>query len=493
MTKASREKVSIDNCAQEQIHIPGSIQSFGHLIAFDETVKITRTSENIEEITGQNAASLVGKDLSEILNPEDLERLDQNSNELRRRNAILTLKSGHQVGCILHSAGKEHFLDLVSNKSEGTQIFLAISELSANLSKAKSLEELAKTMVDTIRKVSKFDRVKLYKFDKDWHGEVIAEARAPEMPSYKGMHFPESDIPKQARELYIRNRVRVIADVEDPQSAIYQHKDARPLDLSFSFIRSVSPIHLQYLKNMDIRASMSISIFANGEFWGLIACHHSKARQFDLFEADFYKVAGELLSNRLSELLDLESKNAQAERVLLAQEMLCKMNKENSINPIMERPHSLDSLIKCTGVCAVLGKDILKRNAVPDAESLDTLVNWLERGSQTIFYCDDLPSRYNRDIGSYACGILAVKVKCHSDDKPNWLIWFRPEEALEVDWAGDPFAPKQSSPFGDRLFPRTSFALWKEIKRGHAAPWTPFEIDTAKYLSEVVASFLASR
>ncbi|MDX2108305.1 MAG: hypothetical protein SFY67_18070 [Candidatus Melainabacteria bacterium] len=237
MTKAFREEVNIDNCAKEQIHIPGSIQSFGYLIAFDENLKITRASENIQEITGENAAALVGQDLSRILNPKDLERLDNSSNELRRRNAILSLKSGHQVGCVIHSAGKECFLDLVPNKSEGTQIFLAISELSSSLSRAKSLEELAKIMVDTVRKVSKFDRIKLYQFDKDWHGEVIAEARDPEIPSYKGLHFPESDIPKQARELYIRNRVRVIADVEDAQSTIYQHEDAKPLDLSFSFSR----------------------------------------------------------------------------------------------------------------------------------------------------------------------------------------------------------------------------------------------------------------
>jgi len=492
MTKASREEVNIDNCAKEQIHIPGSIQSFGYLIAFDEASKITRASENIEQITGQSAAALVGKDLSQILNPQDLHRLDNSANELRRRNSILTLKSGHQLGCVLHSAGKECFLDLVPNKTEGTQIFLAISELSSSLSKATSLEELARIMVDTIRKVSKFDRVKLYQFDKDWHGEVIAEARDPSMPSYKGMHFPESDIPKQARELYIRNRVRVIADVEDTQSIIYQHEDARPLDLSFSFIRSVSPIHLQYLRNMDVRASMSISIFENGEFWGLIACHHRTDRQFDLFESDFYKVAGELLSNRITELKTIESKEAQTERVSLAQELLASMTKEHSVNPIMEPPHSLDNLIRCTGVAAVFGEETLKRNAVPDSESLESLVNWLECGSQLVFQCDDLPSRYNRDIGSYACGLLAVKVKA-PDDEPHWLIWFRPEVALEVDWAGDPFAPKETAPFGDRLFPRTSFELWKEIKRGHSVPWTAFEIETAKYLAEVVGNYLSSR
>lgn len=492
MTKASREEVTVDNCAQEQIHIPGSIQSFGYLIAFDENSKITRASENIKRITGQSAAELVGKDLSELLDPKDLERLDNSGSELRRRNAILSLKSGEQLGCVLHSAGKECYLDLVSNKSEGTAIFLAISELSASLSKASSLEDLARIMVETIRKVSRFDRVKLYKFDKDWHGEVIAEARDPEMPSYRGMHFPESDIPKQARELYIRNRVRVIADVEDTQSVIFQHEDAKPLDLSFSFIRSVSPIHLQYLRNMDVRASMSISIFENGEFWGLIACHHRNARQFDLFESDFYKVAGELLSNRLTELHNIETKELHTERVLIGQQMLSSMNNTRSVNAIMEPPHSLDSLIRCTGVAAVLGEETLKRNAAPDTESLESLVGWLERGAQNVFQCEDLPSRYNRDIGSYACGILAVKVNGPSDE-PHWLIWFRPEVSLEVDWAGDPFAPKPTAPYGDRLFPRTSFELWKEKKRGHSVPWTAFEIETAKYLAEVVGTYLTSR
>ncbi len=489
MTKASRKDVNVDNCAREQIHIPGSIQSFGYLIAFSEDLTITRASENIEGLTGQKAAKLVGMSLSEILNPEDLKKLDQSGSELRRRNAVLTLKSGTKLGCIMRAAGKECFLDLVPNKPAGAEVFVELRDLSEKLSKASSIEDLAKIMVKTIKGVSNFDRVKLYKFDKDWHGEVIAEARNDDMPSYKGLHFPESDIPKQARELYVRNRVRVIANVDDEQSAIYQKEDAKPLDLSFSFVRSVSSIHLQYLRNMDVQVSMSISILQDGEFWGLIACHNKTPRVFDLFEADFYKTAGELLSNRLTELSSLEIRESHAERFSLTQQLVSVLNKNKNLEALITSPHSLDDFIRSTGVAAVIGDKVVKRNAVPDSESLESLVSWLDRDSRKVFQCDDLPSRYNRDIGSYACGLLAVRLDS-SNEKPNWLIWFRPEVALEVDWAGDPFSPKTSTPFGDRLFPRTSFELWKEVKKGHASPWSQSEIETAKYLADVLSGTL---
>lgn len=192
------------------------------------------------------------------------------------------------------------------------------------------------------------------------------------------------------------------------------------------------------------------------------------------------------MSNRLTELSSLEIKESHAERISLTQQLVSVLNKSENLEALITSPHSLDDFIRSTGVAAVIGDKVVKRNAVPDSESLESLVSWLDRDSRKVFQCDDLPSRYNRDIGSYACGLLAVRLDMNND-KPNWLIWFRPEVALEVDWAGDPFTPKTSTPFGDRLFPRTSFELWKEVKKGHASPWSQSEIETAKYLAEVLS------
>jgi len=464
------EDVDVTNCDREQIHIPGSVQSFGALIAFDTDQTITRVSANISGWLPGQAENIIGRKLTEFFDEQDMAKILKSECKGWHSSQLSVLNSEKKFNAICRSNSNETYLDLLqeSDPERRARYARSVTELTKNLSSATTENAVAQIMADLVHELSGFDRVKVYKFDEDWHGEVIAEAKVPEVPSYLGLHFPQSDIPTQARELYIRNKVRVIGDVNDPQIPLLERSDLKPLDMSFSFVRSVSPIHIQYLKNMMVSSSMSLSLFQNKRFWGLIACHHTTPRTFTFEEADFYDSISHLGSNRLSDLERISVAVRRAEYHELIQKMLADLKKSKKIQSMVEGEITLKDLISSTGAVVILsGQRVAKQGAVPDQDALDMLVSWLERGEDDVVSFDDLPQRYGQDIGSYACGMLAARLP---DSPRSWLIWFRFEVAEEVKWAGDPFKPAEETMFGKRLYPRTSFELWKEIKKGSFLP-----------------------
>lgn len=483
--------VNIDNCDKEQIHIPGSVQSFGILVAFDADHVITRVSENISNLTGQKATELIGKPLSTIMSESEIAKLESVDNDEFFSCVSLNLKSVGPMTAVAHANNGESYIDIVAEPLQSkTDYFPVIREMNSEFSTAATENQLAHIIADKVRFISGFDRVKVYKFDADWNGEVIAEARKQSMPSYKGLHFPASDIPKQARELYIRNRLRVIADVNDKQSPIIEKQGLNPLDMSFSFIRSVSPIHLQYLRNMDVASSMSISLFERNKFWGLIACHNEKPRAFNLHEATLFYSLSELCSTRLTDLHKMNAGEEKEAYLSIVQELVANFNRTRRLETLVKDKPSVDDLIVSTGNAIIVGKSVVKKNAAPDDTTLHALIAWLERGGEEVFACDDLPTRYGESIGSYACGLLAAKIP---NVPKSWMMWFKLEITTEVEWAGDPFKPSEDSPFGARLYPRTSFEIWKENRKGHSSPWQPWELDAARFAAKMIAPIAAAQ
>ncbi len=480
----ARASVSINDCQSEQIHIPGSIQSFGSLIAFNRENVITRVSDNISQFTGVPADELMGQKLQSLISEEDRAKVAQSLSAIHQSNISLKLKNGKQVHISIHSQGEESFFDLF-NSSDMAEAFETVSDFVSAISHAGTQLQLAQIISEEIRRITHFDRVKVYKFDENWNGEVIAESRGQGVPSYLGLHFPESDIPKQARELYVRNGVRVIADVNDKQSLILQTKNAAPLDLSFSFLRSVSPIHLQYLRNMDLSSSMSISLLMKGKLWGLVACHHGRPRVFDSSDEIRFQTISELCSNQLANLKEVEDAVFKGKVFTFIQNVMSELDRTPDLQILVSGENQLDDLIRSTGIAISFNREMYKKNAVPDDQTLHLLVAWLERGSEEVFVCDDLPSRFGQNIGAYACGLLAVKVPAPFS---FWIMWFRMEISREVKWAGDPYIPKESSPYGDRLYPRTSFELWKEVKRGRSSPWEAKDIDAARQIARFICN-----
>jgi len=485
--------IDVTNCDQEQIHIPGSVQNFGALIACKKSGEITRASANAATFVGIAADDLIGKSIETVFKKDELDKIDRAASEFARTSFDLTLPDGKKLSALWHSASDEQYFDLVLPASQESQSAFnsTVSKVGVKLSSATNEAAFAKTIAQLVREISNFDRVKVYKFDKDWNGEVIAESRKDSMPSYIGLHFPSTDIPKQARELYIRNRFRVISDVDGKQSQLVEAPGLAPLDLSFSYVRSVSPIHLQYLRNMDVAASMSISLFEKGRFWGLIACHHQTPRTFSLAEFSFYQSLSQLCSNRLSDLGKLAQSETKLRYLSTIQDIAANLLDSHDLKVLMNKHPSLDELIQSTGNVFITEETILRKNSTPDNPTLQSLIEWLESNpNDEVFACDDLPARYGQDIGAYACGLLAAKVPGLNK---SWVMWLRPEMSKSVNWAGDPFKPTNESPFGDRLYPRTSFELWKETVKGISIQWQPWEIEAAGFLAKILGQSLTNK
>lgn len=473
---------SIESCESEQIHIPGSIQSFGALIAFNTDYKITRVSENVATIWSMPLQTMLGSSIDQLFVKADLLKLKKTVEESRTPLMRLRTPSGAELFGVPRHLGDETYIDLLPESGDFDPVD-AMRQFMAGCAGANTVETLCQAFADEFRRASGFDRVKIYRFDQNWNGEVIAEALKTGMASYKGMHFPESDIPKQARELYFRNRVRVIGDVNAPQIPIVQLKGLAPLDLSFSFLRSVSPIHLQYLRNMDVHASLSLSISVKGRFWGLIACHHASPRNFDSSEESFFRMVGDMCGYRLASTIQTQEAKFQAQTLEVLQQ-LAPRSKDGSAEELLQIGSPIRDLISSNSIVIAQNGTFSKCGSPPDDPTLTRLLSWLEQGDDSgIFYCDDLPSRFSESLIPYACGLVAVKV-------PNknrcWVLWFRPEYIRDIHWAGDPYHPKKTVEFGDRLFPRTSFEIFSENRRGHSAPWAPSDLSAAK----AVAGFL---
>ncbi|HEY9679285.1 MAG TPA: GAF domain-containing protein [Drouetiella sp.] len=470
----------VESCAQEQIHIPGSVQSFGSLLVFDYNHCVTRVSQNINQIVGVPAETLLGLHAKELLHVQHQERIrkafDSKQNLIR-----ITFANGAEHYALCQYLGDEFYLDIL-HEPKNLDPVTATQRFVAALSAATTPAQCAQAITDEVRALTNFDRVKLYKFDASWNGEVIAESRADGVPSYLGLHFPESDIPVQARELYIRNRVRVIGSVNDPQSQIVQKTSLPPLDLSFSFIRSVSPIHLQYLRNMDVMASLSISIFQNNKFWGLIACHNRTPRTFDTGDESFFKTVSLLASSRMTAVRMLKD-TSESKDSLAMQRSLVPMLTKDDPKLLLSSDAGFDRVIPSNGFALVLGEATHCQGVVPEKSALVSLVEWLERGAETTFSCEDLPARFGATIGQNTCGLLAAKIP---QQERSWLMWFRVESPKEVSWAGDPYKPTESTEYGTRLYPRTSFAIWNETQRGRSQEWRQSEIQTSEELANLL-------
>ncbi len=349
---------------------------------------------------------------------------------------------------------------------------------------AADLSSFLQSAAEEVRAATGFDRVMLYRFQEDDSGVVIAEDKALELEPYLGQHFPASDIPKQARDLYLRNRIRLIPDAHYTPSAITPEINpvtGRPLDLTFSVLRSVSPVHLEYLANMDVAASMSLSLVIGGELWGLMACHHRTPRHIAQAVRGVCELFTHMISLQLGEKLANE---AQGERLRmrrvqarLVEAMVWKDRPDRAL--IEGRPNLLD-YVPAGGAAVSWEGELTKLGATPTDEQLVSLVSWLNASvPEGVFVTDCLAAHYPpaEDYANVASGLLALSV---SRAPRDYLLWFRPELCRTVTWAGNPTKPVDFADDGVHIGPRKSFAAWQETVRGRSQPWPPVILEAAQ-------------
>jgi light-regulated signal transduction histidine kinase (bacteriophytochrome) len=344
------------------------------------------------------------------------------------------------------------------------------------------------------RQISGFNRVLIYRFDEQWNGEVLAEDGDGVLPSYVGLRFPASDIPAQARELYRLNRLRIIPDANYqpvPLEPAFHPRDGTPLDLSFAALRSVSPVHLQYMRNMGTLASMSISVLMDGKLWGLVSCHNSTPRRVNAQA----RTACDLLGKVLSQHIGSRERGAyDARRIELKRiesDLLTKIAGDDSFQSgLAANASTWLALTGATGAAVLHDEGIFTVGITPPPGRLRMLTEILQANGVESFVTDRLALEWPdfADLAEIASGVLAISI---SQLHPSYIFWFRPEVQRTVLWAGDP--RKASDAARDQLHPRNSFASWKEQVKDRALPWSQAEIDSALDFRNAIINLVLRR
>jgi len=475
-------------CDVEPIHIPGSTQPHGVLIALDaSTLEVLQVSANTAELLGVDPAELLGRPLGALFGvaaPSVLANLTRASStsgepfEIRLNGTALDARA--------HSHRGVAILELERATPEASSTDAALRTALAQLQRPHSLSELCKVAVHAVRSLTGFDRVLLYRFDEHGHGETIEESAAPGMATYRGLHFPASDIPRQARELYLLNWLRLIPDssyVPVPLVPECRPDTGTALDLSFATLRAVSPVHLEYLRNMGAGASMSISLLRAEALWGLIACHHRVPHLVSFAARAACEMIGRVVSLQIAAHEEIEARGMRLALQGVEARLVEVMRDAHGevVTALLQRSDALLELVGATGAAICTSAGIRTIGATPAPIQLAALVVWLgNEGSLGILHLDSLAERYpaSAEYAHVASGLLVMTLPGAA---PARVLWFRPEVVRTVTWAGNPEKSMEADASG-RLHPRHSFDAWKEVVRHRARPWSLVEIEAAENL-----------
>jgi light-regulated signal transduction histidine kinase (bacteriophytochrome) len=489
---------ALDLCAVEPIHIPGSIQPHGALLVVAPLdFRILQASANAGEMLG--AGIRLGAGLADAIGGswvDELHAWSQQPGEPALMRTVQLPSGGFQLSAHLTAQGLQ--LEFEPSRSDEAATMAALyphlRRFVDSVEAESDIGALGQLATDEVRRITGFHRVMVYAFDEDWHGTVVAESGDGSLPSYLDLRFPASDIPAQARDLYRRSRLRLIPDARYepvPVLPALSPLDGQPLDLSAVALRSVSPVHLEYMRNMGTDASMSVSIVIDGKLWGLISCHHAAPRRVGPEIRGACDFLGQILSLQLGAL----SRGAEAAQRLALKdreaELLARVSRSPSVPAgLAENPEAWLALAGASGAAVLMDDVVLSAGRTPPIDQLKALAAWLRRRpDEAVFASHALATVYRPaaefvDVGS---GLLAVPI---SALHPHYILWFRPELVQTVRWGGQP--GKVDAGDG-RLHPRRSFALWTEQLRGQSARWSRVEVDAVESFRNAVVNFVLRR
>lgn len=507
-------QADLSNCERELIHLAGSVQPHGALLVLRESadLQVQQCSGNVARLLGLPAEALLQRPLA-LLGGDVAERVAALLQPQQHPGGHADLREAVVLQCCIGPAGRR-FDGALHRLAEGGLVLelepattsasaetgglelqdlapelmaTTLSEALQRFGAAPSVGVLADAVVEVLRHLTGYDRVVVYKFDPDGHGKVIAEARHPRLESLLGHHYPASDIPQRARALYLLNRVRMLVDVNAQQAPLLpalRPETGAPLDMSLCQLRSMSPIHLQYLRNMGVTATLTASLVREGQLWGLIACHHYSPRHLRCT----LRAAADLLAEVASTRISAIENYAHAQVALMVRRLEQRLVEATSTEgdwryALFRNPRTLLQPLDATGAALFCEGEVLVSGETPSTPELRALLAWVQDQQQPVpvdepFACASV-GQANPALASLtptASGVLAVRLSTNS---PDWLMWFRKEQLQSVTWAGDPSKPMvANNPL--ELSPRRSFAAWSEIVRGTAVPWSSTELALAR-------------
>lgn len=519
-TEAGRQNVldTSEACAREPIHVPGTIQAHGHLLAFEgpDLLLVHASAAAAGEVLPADLAAAFGAPFDQVF---------QADASVPLRDGLIGLPDCGplQLGTCRSRATGATFQVIAHRSPQG----LAILELEAlptesadaarfdvatlealyplirdafdRLGGVRAIEEVVAVAAHETRRITGFDRVVIYRFEENWDGVVVAEDRNDRLPSYLDLRFPASDIPAQARRLYASNRLRLIADANStPVPVLPQHhpRTGEPLDLSFAALRSVSPVHLDYMRNMGTPASMSVSLLRGDRLWGLISCHHAEPRRVSFAVRAACDLIGQMLAARIA--ASEETAFAEERTRLKTIEVRLLAHMAAAPNDLAEglagAPSDLCALTGAAGAAVLTAGGCVLVGRTPPEDEVRQLADWLQQHDmedafETHALGTVMPTA--DALSDDACGMLAISI---SRLHPSFVLWFRPEVVRTVTWGGD---PRKSSEAGDAdtvskagLSPRYSFEAWKETVRGTSASWSAAHMEAARDLRSAIVGIV---
>lgn len=505
------DKLNFERCEDEPIHIPETIQEYGYLFAIDPDSGMIRVySENVKNLFKDH--DLYKKNFFEILQNGD-QNGDQNNDQvllletrkraLKQNTALpirVTLKkkmlknegSGDYYAMVYNS--RDHLVIELEPAAKFRQEYSArhygklyAMSLAPKFKSYKSLEEMSQEIVDTIKLITGYDRVILYKFLEDASGHVLAEAKEANMDSYLNLRYPAHDIPEQARELYKKNWIRLTPDVDLEDSRLLpEMKDVgrRPLDLTHSVLRSLSPIHRQYVRNQGLKSSLSMSLVTHDKLWGLISCHHREARYIpqnvrlecenlsQLFSWNLYAKEEELYNNK-------RDKTDRAINSILSQASF----KNPIIDVFQQNSTEVLEAMECDGFMFVSELETLTIGEAPDASLVKQVFTEMKKSSKNTLMTSNADKDFEHLEGLKDIkGVLLLRMV---ESRDYFTAWFRKEERLVQKWVGAPDEKDEAASKKERLSPRTSFEVHERVFEGKSRRWTNDDADLAERFQRV--------
>ncbi len=498
---------ALRQCEREPIHQISQIQSHGALLVLsaDSQHIVLQASENLSNFFDSPIDGALGKSLVELLGIKSAMQIEQLIHNIDKENSTNRL-----VRVVLHQqpvnlqvrlfvSGGMFVLELFHDDTHQTkhlqELLVLMKQALPDLDVDTDSNYFAQ-IVTLVREFTGFDRVMVYRFDTNWDGEVIAESREETTTSYLGLHFPASDIPPQARRLYTCNLVREVADIEGQSVSILPALNPvskEPLDMTYSILRSFSPVHIEYLKNMGVQATMSISLLQDGRLWGLIVCHHMTAKRVSNTLHDMAEFISRMVSVKLTSIMSLEHSNQLNKALHIIGELLEYITVDDEATILTRLLPELLNLSKATGIVMLVEGKRYQQGDVPDEKAISGLLVWLGKQKSGVFSSHHLSQQFEpaRDYADCASGLLAMPI---TDDMRNCIIWLRKEKLCTVHWAGNAKKMLHTKlDDGLHISPRVSFEVWSEAARGYSVPWSLVEINVTEMLGITLTEALSQK
>jgi len=492
-------------CGSLPLNFINHIQPHGCLIVVDQqNFEIVQVSQNVGTMLGLGHESLLHRILPEFLpEAEFLQLRDKLSPEINEKLPFsLSFRNGADtIRChaLVHAPAGNYILELepagadAASPASFVSIYQEIKYVMAAVQQAATVEDICNIAVTELKKLSGFDRIMVYRFDEHWNGTVISEVLEEGMEPYLGLRFPASDVPRQARELYQKNPYRLIPDRQYGPVKLYPVINPVTqsfLDLSDCNLRSIAGVHLEYLKNMGVTASMSTRIIIEGKLWGLISCHHREAKYLNYEQCSVFELLSGVIANRLAAVRQEADFRLGTTLQHIHNSLVEQLyTKRDVFEALTEGEATIMDLLNVTGAAIAVGRELHLSGQTPEQSEIQDLILWLQLQPIHRTFTTESISELYEGGNQYAAKASGMIVLPLNNDRGEYILGFRPEVIQLVNWGGNPNEAVQFEADGRNYHPRNSFRLWQQTVKNSSLPWKSQEINMAENFRNVLLEF----